>query len=187
MCIRDSITAFEILKDSVVDRVRSVYSLGLDGSSETIDPSYQTEVLSRNRSTIYASLDWLREHEVFTQSDLATFETVKAVRNTLAHELHAIATSQVQSTHVESFQDVVGLLRKVEVWWIVTFEVPSNPDFDDVEIDIDGIVPGPVLSLQLLIEVASGNKTFYEHFRKRREQRLNENPGSPAPAGPAAG
>ncbi len=181
------ITAFEILKDSVVDRVRNVYTSGWNGSGEIIEPAYQTEVLSRNRSTLHASLDWLQEHGVFAQSDLTLFEAVKAVRNTLAHELHAIATSQVQSTHVESFPDVIGLLRKIEVWWIVNFEVPSNPDFDGVEVDVDGIVPGPVLSLQVLVEVASGNKTFYEHFRERREQQLNGNPDSPAPAGPAGG
>ena len=107
------ITAFEILKDSVVDRVRSVYALGWDGSDEVIEPSYQTEVLSRNRSTLYASLDWLQEHGVLSHRDLTIFEAVKAVRNTLADELHAIATSQVLPRHVESFPDVIGLLRKV--------------------------------------------------------------------------
>jgi hypothetical protein len=58
------------------------------------------------------------------------------------------------------------LLRKIEVWWVVNFEIAINPDFDDQEIDQKDIMPGAVLSLQMLIQVASGNTELLEHWRK---------------------
>src|SRR5258708_18244307 len=77
------VTTFEILKDSVVDRIRDFYTLGWNETGPLIEPEYQQEVLSRNRSPTYASLDWLREHEAIDQNDMALFEKLKKIRNTL--------------------------------------------------------------------------------------------------------
>lgn len=76
--------------------------------------------------------------------------------------------------HVTRFADVVSLLRKIETWWIVNVEIPINPDYDGQEIDEAGIVPGPVLSLQMLIEVASGNTELLNHYRNASESRSGE-------------
>ena len=164
------ITTFEVLKDSVVDRIRSFYTNGLDENGPVIGPEYQIEVASRNKSLIYASLGWLQEHEVIDDKDLAAFEQLKRTRNQLAHELFSVVTGQVESTHEAQFEVLVELLRKIEVWWVVNFEIPTNPDFDGQEIDEAGIVPGAVLSLQMLIQVASGNTELLEHWRKARAQ-----------------
>ena len=164
------ITTFEVLKDSVVDRIRSFYTNGLDENGPVIGPEYQIEVASRNKSLIYASLGWLQEHEVIDDKDLAAFEQLKRTRNQLAHELFSVVTGQVESTHEAQFEVLVELLRKIEVWWVVNFEIATNPDFDGQEIDEAGIVPGAVLSLQMLIQVASGNTELLEHWRKARAQ-----------------
>jgi len=164
------ITTFEVLKDSVVDRIRSFYTNGFDENGPLVGPEYQIEVASKNKSLIYASLDWLQEHEVIDDKDLATFEQLKRTRNQLAHQLFAVVTGQVESTHEAQFEVLVELLRKIEVWWVVNFEIPTNPDFDGQEIDEAGIVPGAVLSLQMLIQVASGNTELLEHWRKARAQ-----------------
>jgi hypothetical protein len=39
------------------------------------------------------------------------------------------------SHHVERFHELVALLKKIEVWWVVNMEIPVNPDFDGKEID----------------------------------------------------
>lgn len=164
------ITTFEILKDSVVDRIRGFYTNGLDENGPIVGPEYQTEVASRNRSVLYASLDWLREHEVIDDKDIEAFEQLKKTRNQLAHQLFAVVTGQVESTHEAQFEVLASLLRKIEVWWVVNFEIAANPDFDGQDIDEEGIVPGAVLSLQMLIQVASGNTELLEHWRKARSQ-----------------
>jgi hypothetical protein len=162
------ITTFEILKDSIVDRTRDYYSHGWDESGPIVGPDYQREVASRSKSALYASLDWLREHEAVDEADLQIFEQLKKTRNQLAHELFAVVTGQTESKHAAQFPVLVTLLRKIEVWWVVNVEIATDPDYDGQEIDHAGIVPGAVLSLQMLIEVASGNTELLEHWRKAR-------------------
>lgn len=165
------IATFEILKHSIVDRVRDFYSDNWAETGPTFGSDYQLEVGSRNKSVLYASLDWLREHEAIDDSDLQTFEQLKQIRNHLAHQLFSVATGQTESTHTTQLPALVTLLRKVEVWWVVNVEIPANPDFDHKEIDEAGIVPGAVLSLQMLIDVASGSTELLEHWRKARTNR----------------
>lgn len=165
------ITTFEILRDSIVDDVRGFYTNGFDEHGPTVGAEYQSEVLSKNKSPLYASLQWLRENDAIDDEDLIIFEKIKSTRNQLAHQLFAVVTGQVESAHETQFTDLVGLLRKIGVWWVVNVEIPTNPDFDGQEIDEAGIVPGSVLSLQMLIEVASGNTGLLEHWRHERAKR----------------
>lgn len=162
------ITTFEILKDSVIDRIRDFYTNGWEQTGPIVSPQYQSEVMSRNKSALYASLIWLLEHEAIDEGDLKTFENLKKIRNQLAHQLFKVVTGQVESEHASQFSVLVGLLRKIEVWWVVNVEIPINPDYDGKEIDHAGIVPGAVLSLQMLIEVASGSTELLEQWRKAR-------------------
>lgn len=162
------ITTFEILKDSVVGRIRDFYTNGWDENGSIVKPEYQSQVLTRNKSALYASLDWLREHNAIDDADLNTFETLKKTRNQLAHQLFDVVTGQVESEHVAQFPVLVSLLRKVEVWWLINVEIPTNPDFDGQDVDESRVVPGALLSLQMLIEVASGNNELLEQWRKAR-------------------
>lgn len=167
------IAGFEVLKDSIVGRIRDFFSMGFDEEGDKVDPKYDSDVLARNRSTVYASLAWLKEHDAIDAANLQTFERVKHCRNTLAHELLSIVgASGLPAEFDQCFADMVALLRKVEVWWIVNVEIPTNPDFDGTEeIDEDGIVPGPIMSMQLLLDIALGDeersRVYYEEFRKR--------------------
>ena len=173
------ITTFEILKNSVVDRIQSFYINGLDEEGPILGPEYKTEVTYRSKSVLSASLDWLRAREVIDEKDLEIFEQLKITRNRLAHQLFSVVTGQVESTHEAQFEVLVSLLRKIEVWWVVNFEIATSPEFDGQDIDEDGIIPGAVLSLQMLIEVASGNTELLEHWRKSRVQhRTDANPST---------
>jgi hypothetical protein len=162
------ITTFEILKDSIMDDVRGFYTDGFDEHGLTVGAEYQSQVLSKNKSPLYASLQWLRENDAIDDADLITFERLKNTRNQLAHQLFAVVTGQVESAHESQFTDLVTLLRKIGVWWVVNVEIQTNPGFDGQEIDEAGIVPGALLSLQMLIEVASGNTELLERWRKER-------------------
>jgi hypothetical protein len=115
-----------------------------------------------------ASLDWLREHHAVNDADLETFTRLTNIRNQLAHELFSVVTGQVASEYDSQFPALIALLRKVEVWWIVNVEIPTNPDYDGYEIDEAGITPGALISLQMLIEVASGSTQLLEQWRKVR-------------------
>ncbi|GAI34251.1 unnamed protein product, partial [marine sediment metagenome] len=53
------ITAFEMLKDSIIGHIRDFFTNGFDENGWIIDDKYKTEVLSKNKSPLYASLAWL--------------------------------------------------------------------------------------------------------------------------------
>lgn len=166
------IAGFEALKDSVVGRIRDFFWTGFDESGDKIDPKYQSDVLARNRSPSYASLEWLKEMHAIDDGDLAAFDRVKACRNTLAHKLFSTLGSEGLPPDFEQcFNDMVALLRKIEVWWITNVEIPTNPDYDGQDIDEGGIVPGPVMSIQLLWDIALGDdersRFYYNEFHKR--------------------
>jgi hypothetical protein len=170
------IAGFESLKDSIVDRIRTFFWTGFDRETgNKIDPEYKTDVLARNGSPIYASLDWLKEQGAIDDADIATFERVKRCRNTLAHELLSLVSSSgLPDDYAQCFAEMVALLRKIEVWWIVNVEIPTNPDFEGSEqIDEDGIMPGPIMGMRLLMDIALGDEKearFYlDEFRKRAD------------------
>ena len=165
------ITTFEILKNSIVDRIRDFYLIGWSKEGNTVSPEYADEVLSRNKSCVYASLNWLLENQVIDESDLATFELLKKTRNLLAHRLFEVVTGQAESPHQQQFTILVELLRKIEVWWVVNVEIPTNPDYADEEIDEAGIVPGAILSLQMLLQVASGSTELLDAWRNQRAKK----------------
>ncbi len=160
------ITAFEVLKQSIVGRPRSFFADGYDKNGPVVGAEYEAEVLSRNKSPTYASLDWLKHLGAIGDADIQIFENIKNTRNSLAHELHRVVLEGMEFKHIERFEELVVLLKKIEVWWVVNVEIPVNPDFDGQEIDEEGIVPGPVLMLQMMLEVVSGNEEFLNHYQK---------------------
>jgi len=166
------IAGFQALKDAIIGRIRDFFCYGFDESGDKIDPKYQSHVLSRNRSPVYASLDWLKYMHAINDTDIEVFERVKTCRNRLAHRLFPMLGSEgLPQDFEECFGEMVALLHKIEVWWIKEVEIPTNPDFDGKEIFEDGIRSGSVISFQLLCDIALGDEDrsrFYiEEFRKQ--------------------
>ncbi|MGX8884023.1 hypothetical protein ACWWD9_12515 [Methylovorus sp. SPW-M1] len=139
--------------------------IGIDENDMVIDDKYKKAVLSRNKNPLQASLDWLTENQVIDADDVESFERIRTTRNLLAHELPAMVMGAKNLKHTERFQELVALLKKIEVWWVVNMEIPTNPDFDGQEIDEEGIVPGPVLMIQMMLEVLSGNEELLKHYK----------------------
>ncbi len=52
------LSAYEILRQSIIERIRDFYTTGFDSSGMIVDVKYETEVLTKNRSPVYASLVW---------------------------------------------------------------------------------------------------------------------------------
>lgn len=169
------LTAFELLKDSIINRVEGFYTIGFDEGGTEVSSAYSTEVLALNKSRLYASLLWLKKQDAINDDDLSAFETIKTCRNGVAHELQRIVAGDLEVAFVGRFPELISLLRKIEIWWIVNFEIPVNPDFDGVEIDESGIVPGVVLTIQLMFDVALGEPEkasyYLNEFRKRNNKR----------------
>ena len=166
------LSAYEILRQSIIERIRDFYTTGFDSSGIIVDPKYQAEVLSKNRSPVYASLEWLKESQAIDESDVAVFDRIRQTRNEIAHEITQMLTRGIPDDLLLRFHEMVDLLAKIEKWWIVNVEIPTNPDFDGEEIDEEGIMPGPVMTIRLLLDIALGSeqesKYYFDEFLKRQ-------------------
>jgi hypothetical protein len=165
------IAAFEILKESIIERIRDFFFQGLDETGLQTDPKYQTDVLSRNRSPIYASLKWLKEMGAVEDYDIALFDQAKQCRNTIAHEMNRILSDGLPSDWPDRFKDMVSLLEKIEKWWIVNVEIPTNPDFDGKVIDESEIIPGRIAGFRMMLDIALApeeqSRFYFDEFKKR--------------------
>jgi hypothetical protein len=167
------LAAFKMLKDSIVDRLRDFYTFHFDEAGGHPDREYDLDVLSRNRSPVHASMSWLIERNAIDQSDIETFEKLKACRNRIAHEMAQLALPGGTYDHLTLFADLVALLRKVETWWIVNVEIPTNEDFAGMDIDEAGIIPGRIMTVRMMLDIALGSEAeaaaYLSAFRERHK------------------
>jgi hypothetical protein len=160
--------AFEMLKSSIIEKIESFFIDGFDENGTIVSSEYKEKVLSLNRSPLYASLKWLQDMDAVDDKDIERFEHIKKCRNTLAHEMLTFASSGVDFDVAEAFGEMIALLRKIEIWWIENFEMAINPEAYPENLDLEQVIPGPVWSLQMLIDVALGPeedaRKYYDHF-----------------------
>ena len=152
------VAAFELLKESIVERIRDFYLLGYDESDPQFLTKYDADVLSKNRSPVYASLQWMMEQKAIDNNDIASFEAAKNCRNVIVHEMNRMLTDGLPADWQRNFDSIVALLDKVEKWWIVEVEIPSNPAFDGQNITVDDIVPGRIAGLRMMLDIALGSE-----------------------------
>jgi hypothetical protein len=167
------ITAFEMLKDSIIGRIREFFTQGFDENGWIVSEDYKTKVLCLNKSPLYASLQWLKKMNVIDDQDIEEFNKIKNCRNEIAHEIANFISKGPKIDPLPLFSNIINLLYKIEKWWIVNVEIPTNPDFDGKEIDEDGIVPGTIMTLRLLADIALGSEEessfYYNEFIKRQK------------------
>ncbi len=165
------IAAFEMLKSSIIERIRDFFSTGFNESGLIIDEKYKTTVLSLNKSPLYASLVWLKNMEAINDNDIEEFENIKKCRNEIAHEFVDFLSTGPKTDPLPLFPKMIALLSKIEKWWIVNVEIPTNPDYDGNDIDENGIIPGPIMTLRLLTDIALGSEEeskYYYKFMKEK-------------------
>ena len=121
-----------------------------------------------------ASLEWLKGHDAISNQDIDDFNSIRVCRNEVAHEMPKFLVGDSAVNFSRQFQLMVELLRKIEVWWIVNFEISISPEFCDAEVDENGIIPGPLMTLQIMLDIALGDpekaSAYYDELRKQRSE-----------------
>jgi len=166
------ITAFETFKASVIAKPESFFCIGFDENGLTISERYRSEVLSLSKSKLYASLLWLLDIEAIEQADIDAFNLVRAHRNELAHEPFAFLATHGRELDLSHFQTLLDLLRKIEKWWFLNVELATDPEMLPDGADPEEVIPGPIWSLQLLLDIALGNEPsegyYYDGFMRNK-------------------
>lgn len=167
------ITAFEMLKESIIERPKEMFLEGYDVNGIIIGEEYNRKVLSLNKSPLYASLLWLKNMEAINDNDIRTFDKIRKCRNDITHEIINYISKGAKTNPLPLFNLTIDLLHKIEKWWILNIEILINPDFNGKEINEDDIVPGKIMTLRLLLDIALGSEEesrfYYDEFIKKHE------------------
>ncbi|HAV1809405.1 hypothetical protein ACOY6S_00295 [Enterobacter bugandensis] len=149
------ISAFEMLKNVVIGRLERFY-INFDDDQDKIE--YKIKVLDRNKSKLYASLNWLVEYNALEQVDIDEFERLKIIRNKLSHEMLDLLPEDELFDVTNEIRAIIELTRKVEIWWFCNLEMAIDPDSYPEDMDIEQVQPMTVFMLQLMCSVALGDE-----------------------------
>jgi hypothetical protein len=164
-------TSFEMLKTSIQDRIKSFlcFNAKLNNEGELeyeVSDDYRNQVLEkiipnidgrkyRDYHLYYSSCLWLKVNNVINQSDIVELEKIRKHRNLIAHNPLKLLVDDRININVELLKKSQELLKKIEKWWIVEYEIPVNPDFDGQEIDESKVQSGISILLDYLMEIAN--------------------------------
>lgn len=151
ICASLYLTAFEILKNSVVEQLKAYILFGLDESTPAHRAEYEKEVLARNRSPFHASVSWLQDNGVIDAADVQKIDSIRKHRNSLAHELLKFIASADTNIDVSKLQEICEIVTKIDRRWIQAVEVPANPVYDGQEITDNAVTSGNMLFLDMII------------------------------------
>ncbi|WRH62148.1 MAG: hypothetical protein RSE12_17520 [Fuscovulum sp.] len=166
------LVAHEMLIASVKTRLRDFFTIGFDGKGPVYSPSYEEKVLQLDpkgkRDPWRASIAWLEAMSVIDHDDRAKIKEFTDARNIFAHELQAIVTGSKSPDFEALFPALVDMIIKIDRWWIVNFEIETDPDLTDKEVDHDKILTGSQIMLSIIHQAALGNiseaQDLYEEF-----------------------
>lgn len=166
--------AFEMLKSRIIEKIEAFFTNGCDKNGMIVSPEYKEKVLSLSKSPLYASLKWLQDMGATDDEDLKRFEHIKKCRNTLAHEMLTFTSSGVDFNVAEAFEEIIGLLRKIEIWWFENVEMGVAPEAYPEDLDLEQVITSSTWNLQMLIDVALGPekeaRKYYDCFVANAEK-----------------
>lgn len=170
------VLGYESFRSRVIEHVRMLYWSGIDEAGHRYnEEEYRRGILSRNRSPFHASLDWFREMGALDAADLKIIRSLTQARNRLTHELMDLIGTPALAPELTMFAELARIYRKIEVWQIVNMELDGDPEWADREINEDEIVPGPMLMMQILTDIALGkDEEAWQYYKAMDEARAKE-------------
>lgn len=145
------LSAYELIRAEVVDKVRDFYLTGFNQEGYTYDEiAYQDDVLSKSPKSRYrASCAWLVENRALTLKQIATLEEIYRHRQEIAHELPKLLTHPDFDVRTDLLREAVECLKVLAIFW-GSIEVDTDPEFDGMEVDYERIESGSSLLMQYL-------------------------------------
>lgn len=168
------IASFESLKDYIVENVKSFYNTGFDGEKLIYSEDYELNVKKRDKNITLASIDWLKENGAIDEQDITIYNNLGQYRNRLAHELMNLMFDGLTENLPEKFAELIAFKIKIEKWWILNIDIPTNPDFDaKADIKESDIVSSTQIFTQIIFDMLLGNEEEANFYRNSIIEKLN--------------
>ncbi|HEX8831308.1 MAG TPA: hypothetical protein VF705_09095 [Longimicrobium sp.] len=129
------LAAWEMLKLSIVDKLKGFYSWNYNDGKFIAGPEYHQKVVSLHKHIIDASLEWLVSAGALDRSDIDVVQTIRTHRNDIAHDLPTYALSWGKGVDQSLLLEARRLVHKVDNFWARIEwegdpEVPEDSDFE---------------------------------------------------------
>jgi uncharacterized protein YutE (UPF0331/DUF86 family) len=162
------LSSFETLKSAIEDRILGFFSFGesyfdKDGNFRVKKTDhFKAEVLEKYANEVKGNDDyrlfsscclWLRENEVITDDDRETISQIRRQRNLIAHELVRILFEDHTELNASLIRVTISLVEKIELWWVLNVEVPSDEQYDGVEVKPEDVETGMKTLLEYLATI----------------------------------
>lgn len=163
------IAAYEMLRASVIDQIRSFFSHEFKDCVWIPSPDYEKNCLALDKSPFRASLVWLKQMGAVDEADISRIDLIRQHRNELAHDLPKFLATVDDEVNVQLLVGIYELITKVDRWWIREVEMTIDPDFDGREIADEDITSGRMLFIQMMLRIATGedSETLWKEFQKQ--------------------
>lgn len=169
------IASFEAFKDYVVDEVKFFFNSGFSNGEFTFSEEYNTKVKALDKSIQKATLLWLKDLDAIDNNDIQTFDDLRQYRNKLSHELMTLLFEGLPKELPEKFAQLIALRVKIEKWWIMNIEIPTNSEFDaTTDVKEDDITTSSQIFNQLIFDMLSGDEKRASYYQNEFKQRFNK-------------
>jgi hypothetical protein len=184
--IRASIylSAYELFKNSIIDHSRGFFASewkfnDKTGEIETIiSKSYKDKVRSLYpKDEFHSCCLWFFENKAMSQQDLDSIAKIRKHRNSIAHELPKYLGSVKYDIDTNLLKELIGIIRKVDTWWLREIEIPTNPDFDHIDYDDirwDEVLSGNMIMMNFLASIYEGDDAYLKAFHNEFVERWNK-------------
>jgi hypothetical protein len=149
------LSAYELIKPEIIDRVHEFFWCGLREGQHLYDEAQYTQhVLALNPKNKYlASCAWLVSMNALTAGQVDALGEIQKHRHEIAHELPKLLVDPDFEVRTDLLLAAAECVRCLGVFW-GSIEADTNPDFDDCEVDYDGIKSGSYLLMEYLVSIA---------------------------------
>ncbi len=167
------LAAYEMLKASIIERPKEFFAQDWSAAKGWQCSDYYREVvLSKDpkgkADALRSSIAWLLEVGALSEEDVSDFRTLTDARNQFAHELSAVATGTNSPDFEALFPILRQMLASLERWWIVNVEMELEEDWNAEDLNVDEILPGRLITLDVMSNTAIGDEEaawrFYNDF-----------------------
>jgi hypothetical protein len=136
-----------------------------------LGPGYAQKVRALYpKDEFHACCLWFQNSDALTAEDLNRIAAIRKHRNYIAHEITKIIGGTGSGVDSQKVEDLVALVKKVDLWWIKEVELPTNPDFDAEKIDAINwkeTIGGNTLVLSLLLSIFEGDDAYLRNLHRQ--------------------
>lgn len=167
---------YELFLSTLIGKPKDFYNISILG--EKGEERYVSRVLKHDpKHPFNASILWWREMGAINDEEIGLIHEFRKHRNEIAHGIHHFLMNSAYQIRVDLLSNMIDLLVKMDQWWIREIEIPTNPDFDDIELteeDYEKSMSGNMIILSLILPILEGDTSKMEYVYERFREELKK-------------